>query len=838
MIETSCLSTREGHPIPLRGVAAEGEVVGGLARVRVRQQYRNEESRPIEAIYVFPLPADATLVGFVMECAGRRLEGVVQEREQAFATYDEAMVQGHGAALLEQERANVFTANVGNLLPGEDTVVEVTYVQRVPGDEGALRFCLPTLVAPRYIPGTPAGDRTAHGAADPTTRVPDADRISPAIDPSVAYRLALDLVFRVGTDVTLRSPSHAIEVQREAGGARVSFRGGPTALDRDLVIVAEGEQGPIEAVAAHREGERGTVALTLVPELVRAEKRASRGLSVVFVVDRSGSMGGASMDEAKKALRLCLRQLREGDRFSILAFDDRVEAFRDEPVPFTQKTLELADRWIEGVDARGGTELREPLLTAVRLAQGGLVVLLTDGQVGNEDEIARDVLAAAGDARVYPFGIGTNVSDALLRTLARKTGGALEMIHPGERVDEKVVTTFARALAARVRHVRVEVEGEALDDLAPAELPDLIDGEPWTLFARYGKAGPRTIHVRGTLDGAPYTLTHRCELPERADAPAVVALWAAERVRDLELVDVTDVSERRARAMKDRIVALAVEHRIASRYTSFVVVETRTGERKTHEAAAARPVPVNAPAGWAMFQAAAPAAQGFGGGGFRGRAFVGAAPGAPPMPMAMPLGGAMPPPPSPAAPAPMASGSADHKRKMAPKPSMIARAKAAIFGEGGAAEAKGGARAEDLLSEAAYDGGAFEKEAALAAPEPSGDPLFDLLSRQRASGAFSDGADALAVTVDALFTLLSAGVTTAHPKYGEQVRKAVEALLVLVAKAPPADVERALVVAFLVSTGRRTRRAVEQAIRATIPALSSRLLDEAALRAGVGAPAA
>lgn len=212
-MDNAGLFSTDGNPIPLRGVAVSGEVIGGFAKVTVRQRYQNGERNPVEAIYTFPLPADATLVGFAMTCAGRRIDGVVKEREEAFKGYDDAVMDGHGAALLEQERPNVFTASVGNLLAGEETLVEVEYVQRVRADEGALRWMIPTLVAPRYIPGKPGGDRTADGWADPTDQVPDADRITPRIG-EVEYGLALDLVFDLGRAVEVESPSHLLTSSR------------------------------------------------------------------------------------------------------------------------------------------------------------------------------------------------------------------------------------------------------------------------------------------------------------------------------------------------------------------------------------------------------------------------------------------------------------------------------------------------------------------------------------------------------------------------------------------------------------------------------------------------
>ncbi|HEY0094367.1 MAG TPA: VIT domain-containing protein, partial [Archangium sp.] len=196
-IQKAGLYTQSGAQVPLQGVDVTGELLGGHARVRVRQRYRNTESKPIEAVYVFPLPSDATLTAFSMECAGRRVQGVLKEREAAFRTYDDAVTAGHGAALLDQERPNVFTAQVGNLLPGEETLVDVEFLQAIQVEEGCVRWALPTLVAPRYIPGTPSGDRSAHGWAEPTNHVPDADRITPPVG-DARYGLTLELLISLG----------------------------------------------------------------------------------------------------------------------------------------------------------------------------------------------------------------------------------------------------------------------------------------------------------------------------------------------------------------------------------------------------------------------------------------------------------------------------------------------------------------------------------------------------------------------------------------------------------------------------------------------------------------
>src|SRR5262245_10772559 len=374
---TSCLRVPGGRDVPLRGVEVEGDVFGGHAHVRVRQRYQNDERKPVEAVYTFPLPSDGTLVGFSMTCDGRKIEGVGKEREEAFASYDDAIHAGHGAALVEQERPNVFTASVGNLLPGEETLIEVDYVQKVQADEGALRIMIPTLVAPRYIPGKPAGDRTADGREAPTDRVPDADRITPHIG-DVDYGLKLTLTFDLGQDVEVDSPSHELSVAREGGKVRASLRRREVALDRDVVVTARGvAKGLMKTVALHRDGDEAIAALTVVPDLGGGDPPRQE---VVFVVDTSGSMAGDSIGQAQAALRLCLRHLREGDRFNLIRFSSGYKALFRGTKPFTQRMLDEADEWAQNLIADGGTEMLAPLLDAIDQAPDGVVVLLTDGQ--------------------------------------------------------------------------------------------------------------------------------------------------------------------------------------------------------------------------------------------------------------------------------------------------------------------------------------------------------------------------------------------------------------------------------------------------------------------------
>ena len=764
------LITVRGEPIPLKGVEIAGEVSGAHARVRLLQRYRNEENRSIEAVYTFPLPSDATLVGFSLTCAGRRVESVVREREEAFREYEQAISSGHGGALVDQERPNVFTAQVGNLLPREDTVVELEYLQSVSVDEGTLRWMIPTLVAPRYIPGTPIGYRTAHGHGEPTDRVPDADRITPPVG-SPEYRLRMNLLFDFGASAQIESPSHAIQVSRSDGGLRVTFEQAEVALDRDVILrVRSAKSGELCAAACHREnGKPGFLSVTVVPDLFEGVA-ATRSQDVLFLLDTSGSMAGASIGEARAALRLCLRQLREGDRFNAIAFNDRQRQFSAQPVPFTQRTLSDADRWINSLAATGGTELLPALMLALE-SRPEVLMLLTDGQVGNESEILAAVARAGVRTRIYCFGIGTNVIDALLRDLSRESSGAVELIHPGERIDDKVVSQFAKAIAPRVSDVAVTFQGVEVRELAPEKPLPLIDGEAWVLLGRYESPGRGALEIRGTLDGKPFFLKVPLELAESASRPYLAKLWAAERIRDLEA---SRISGRRGEAIRKRILDLALEHGIASPYTSLLAIEKREGDRLSTGQPQVRIVPVQAPAGWAMFE---------------------------PKPDLWPTSirrqklQALLADPGMSAVRGMGMAASLGKSRM------VAKLQSVIVG------ALGGTARTD------YGGAPSE-------PSPGMDPVGSILSRQLASGLWgAEGETAMArleATVLALLELLDAGVTSSDARHGPQIRKAISALLELAAKGIEEVrwIELSLAVAWLCATGPRTRAEVDRAMRA------------------------
>ena len=523
----------------------------------------------------------------------------------------------------------------------------------------------------------------------------------------------------------------------------------------------------MKTVALHREGDDGVVAITVVPDLGGGKPGRQ---DVVFVVDTSGSMQGQSIVEARAALRLCLRHLREGDRFNVIRFAHDCVSLFDAPRPFTQKMLDEADDWVKALNPTGGTEMLAPLLVAARQAPEGVIVLLTDGQVGNEAEILREVLEKRGAARIYTFGIGTNVSDALLRDLAKRTGGAAEFIHPGERIDEKVVAQFARATAARVTGVTVSWKGVEVGELAPGELPSLVDNEPWVLYGKTRGRGVGEAEIRGKLAGEPFYLAVPVDSYGAGAQPLLGKLWASERVRDLK---VEGLDGRRAERMKERIVELGVKYGIATPYTSFVAIETRTGDRRSSGYPETRIIPVHAPAGWDMVKGRRRATQ--------------------PVVAAYAMAGNMPMAAAPAQRTMMGGG---------PPPYAAQRLTGMLDAVRG------------------FFGGGAPAQPAPPAKTMGFDPIAALLLTQRASGLWGpEGNDELAAaaTAEALVKLLRANVTASHPVYAAQVKKAIDAALALaraVAGKKPEWAELLVTAAWLLAEGKRLRREVAKQLGA------------------------
>jgi len=589
----STLRTSAGTPVPLTGVTVEADVSALCARVTVTQRYVNRETGPIEAVYVFPLDEGAAVCGFEALIDGTLIVGDVQEREAAFRTYDEAMEQGHGAYLLDEERPDVFQASLGNIPPGRDVIVRLTYVSELALDGGNVRFTVPTTVSPRYAP---AEDRTGVGR-------PDADVLNPPLAWQVPYGLTFSARFTMpGPIGHVESPSHPIAVSIDGHAAAVQLTQRDAPLDRDLVVLVDaGALATPRAWIEHDESGDGALAVAFAPVLPDAIVPAD----ITFLVDRSGSMGGTSIREVRNALALCLNALTPECRFNIIGFGSEHVTLFPESRAYDDTSLAEARAHVAALEADlGGTELLPALGAAlaqpVHTGLARQVVVLTDGEVTNTDAVIALAREHASSARVFTVGIGAAASHHLVRGLARAGRGVAEFIAPGERIEKKVVRLCGRLLAPALLEARVDWDGLPVTQ-SPAQLPPVFAGDRVLVYGLGRVTRPAAVQLHVTLPSGPQVFTIPV-VPESATAGTTVATLAARaRIRELEespggVVRGSQQRDRVRHKAATDAVQLALRYKLVSRGTSFVAVERRetpvTGE------VALRRVPIALSAGW------------------------------------------------------------------------------------------------------------------------------------------------------------------------------------------------------------------------------------------------
>jgi Ca-activated chloride channel family protein len=519
-----------------------------------------------------------------MEVNGRVVEGVVHERGWAREQYEEAIAQGHRAAITEEERAGVFTMRVGNLMPGEHATVRLSLVGPLAVDDGEVTFQFPLVVAPRYMPGYDlGGEQAGLGAASDTSLVPDASRISPPrLLPGCPNPVRLGIRVALADHAVREVTSSLHVVTSSLRDAHVVELGGAERLDRDFILrwrIDGAELRSSLVCTDDADGKAGTFMLTMVPPSTVSVAQKPR--DVVFVIDRSGSMDGWKMLAARRATARMIDTLTSRDRFLVIAFDNVVETLPGARMSMPFATDRMRYQVVEElstIKARGGTELAMPLELAVRTLAGGhddrerVIVLVTDGQVGNEDQILRNIAPALRNVRVFTLGIDQAVNAAFLKRFASAGGGLCELVESEDRLDDVMAKVHRRVGTPIATELRLDANGMSLQwaSISPTRLPDVYAGAPVTIFGRYTGRAPvnATIGIEGTTYGDPFRVQITRDEGDAAAAPAIAASWARAHIRDLE-----DKYALGAHDLEHEIVRVSRQFSVLSRFTAYLAVD-------------------------------------------------------------------------------------------------------------------------------------------------------------------------------------------------------------------------------------------------------------------------
>ena len=568
---------------PLKHTAVNVDISGFVARVRVVQEFENTFIEPIEAVYTFPLSQNGAVDEMTMLVGTRTVRGKILKREEARKVYETAKSAGQTAARLDQERPNIFTQSVANVMPGETVKIEISYVETLKYEDGAYEFVFPMTVGPRYMPGS----------------VTDAVKISPPIAAGRAgHDVSINVNLNAGVPVeSIRSGSHGIEqLNNSPSFARISLKNEKVIPNKDFILRYDVTGKRIEdAVIAHRSGRGGFFTMILQPPDIPApEDRIPK--EIVFVLDTSGSMSGFPIEKAKEAMKLSLDGLYPEDTFNLITFAGDTHVLFEEPVPATQANIEAAQAFLDGQRGGGGTEMMKAIKAALDPSDSKehvrIVCFMTDAFVGNEDEIVAEIQRHP-KARVFSFGIGSSVNRSLLDRMAEAGRGEVEYVSLTDDGSRAAKRFYERVRTPMLTDISIDWNGLPVSDVYPSKPGDLFSAKPVVVTGRFAGGRKGSIKLKGSIAGQPYEREIAVTLPDAEPAnDSLASLWARKRIDQLSS---EALNSPQAETINKQITDLGLEFRLMTQFTSFVAVEERVVNQNGQPVKIE--VPVEAPEG-------------------------------------------------------------------------------------------------------------------------------------------------------------------------------------------------------------------------------------------------
>ncbi|MBA6409571.1 marine proteobacterial sortase target protein [Pseudoalteromonas sp. 5Ae-yellow] len=568
-------------------------LTGLINHVVVTQTYQNENPFAVNARYVFPLPDESAVHAMTMRIGERVIKGQIDKKVEAEKKYEEAKKSGKQAALVRQQRANMFITNVANIGPGEQVIIELEYQEIIDYNSGTFAIRFPTTITPRYhaISGEVNTQHQAHTNPLPTgwlSPVYSTQNITQTDNvPSSKFSLNIDI--DVGLElVDINSKFHNIDVKNTAFGQYKIALNEVNAVNRDFVL----EFKPLQKEQAQaafftqqfENGDRYGLAMLMPPgDHFTQTQRLPR--EMVFVVDTSGSMHGQSMEQAKKALFYALSLLDSDDSFNIIGFDNIVTPMSDKPLIASDFNLRRAERFIYSLEADGGTEIQGALNAVLDGSEfDGFVrqvVFLTDGSVSNEDVLFKNIQSKLGDSRLFTVGIGSAPNSFFMRRAADIGKGSFTFIGSTSEVQPKMQQLFDKLAHPAITNLALSDESGNSLDFWPSPLPDLYFGEPIMVAIKLNNA--KSVILAGQTAQGPLSI--KLSTQNSSSAQGIAKLWARQKIKSLLLYNEQST-------VKDEVLELALTHQLLSPFTAFIAIEqTQTKEVAEQTAQATNAVP-------------------------------------------------------------------------------------------------------------------------------------------------------------------------------------------------------------------------------------------------------
>jgi Ca-activated chloride channel homolog len=550
--------------LPLESTKADVHITGVIANVVVTQTYRNDGDRTISARYVFPASTRAAVYGMKMKVGSRVIEAKIKEREEARKEYEEAKAAGKTASLLEQDRPNVFSMNVANILPKDRIDVVLSYTELLVPTDGVYELVYPTVVGPRYASETL--DKSAADnkfVASPYQRAGDTPTYAFDINVSVAAGMKIQ---------QLDSPSHTIKTALNNTNATVSLVNGSATGNKDFVLRYRLAGSDIQSGLLLFPGAKENFFLMMVQPPHRPTLEQIPAREYVFIIDVSGSMAGFPLDTTKTLMRDLLGKLRPTDRFNVLLFAGGSALFADKSVDADKDKINDAIAFIDRETGGGGTELLPALERAMKLPAvdknvSRSFVVVTDGYISEETAMFDHVRKHLGEANVFAFGIGSGVNRFLIDGIAKAGQGEPFVVLDQSKAADSAAKFRAYVEQPVLTQVKVAFDGFSTYDVQPQVLPDVFANRPVVVFGKYKGTPSGKITLTGVSGRGRFVNTIDASMvaPDAKNS-ALSYLWARAKISELSDFYQGD-------ANKAAVVKLGLEYNLLTKFTSFIAVQ-------------------------------------------------------------------------------------------------------------------------------------------------------------------------------------------------------------------------------------------------------------------------
>ncbi len=584
---------------PLEHTDVTADISGYIGKVTVVQRFKNELDHPIEAEYIFPLPEMAAVDSMVMQIGDKTIRSVIKEREEATKIYEKAKKEGKRAALLNQERPNIFTQHVANIMPGDKIEIKITYVENIKFEDGIYEFVFPMVSGPRYMPKPELSDepmttkeKTALNSEQKetgwevdTARVPEQKLNPPIIPEGMRAGHDISLKVNINSPVAIKdvnSRLHKVKTtKKDDKNYTIELDSNDNIPNKDFILNYTSASKKVEeGIICHTDDKKGGFFSLVIQPPAKPSTSIITPKEMIFVVDDSGSQSGRPIEKCKETMKYCIEKMNPDDTFNVISFSNTTIKLFDFPQKNNERTRKKALDFINARTGSGGTEMRPAIIEALTGSDPErlrIVTMMTDGYIGNDMSISQLVSENIGNARMFVFGNGNSVNRYLITKMAKLGRGECDIVDLNKSGEEVANNFYKKIGCPLMTDVKADWGTLPVTDVLPEGQPDLFSEKPLVFSGRYTKGATGVLTLTGNSAGRPFTKKIEVKFPDKEDSnEAIMSFWARKKIESVMDTDLKGIEKGSPKDdVKKEIIKLGLDYNLVTQYTSFVAVEDK-----------------------------------------------------------------------------------------------------------------------------------------------------------------------------------------------------------------------------------------------------------------------